>query len=1039
MQKLAEISDAVRGGALRVLAALGLSRNLGAGERQGAAPARRSLFDLVKETDDLFALEVREGCFGEVEQRIATLGKAILQGRIDCTVGAEGDVPDRVWINLLRLGMFEELRHLVLRHALPIRSEVQQFIDFCAHEYAVCHQRGEDRRRRHPEGDIFTLGFIVWGQEYVNNFLQYGMRSMLSEGNLPMLRRQGEIVFSIVTDAASEAQIRQHPVFAQMSALGDVVFITMPEAITGILRSGHLVRNFYVLYGMLDHCSIYFAQGARSHLYMIPVDAIVADGSLPNMANYRHEGFDCCGGGNIVANTETFLPALDGLFGADGPIGISTEELASLAVKHAHHYFTSQIIAKENQDFGKHPRELFWPVPGGVEIHSVFIHPLFTTASGLAKYQRRHFANIDYGMIPRMFAESGRIKIIDDPRKAYVNNYTAANRLYETNGTPFAPEDFVRCHNWSYPVQRALFTHAQALPCRLEGWTPYRDVAMDVLEVNLDFAEEEPASSVAATDLTIVLPTLDRPALCRAQIQFLRRAKCRHRVVVADLSEQSDPELLRVCRGLVEYRRCEGEAPASEKIAAVVRSVTTPYVAVITDDDISFPHAIDACLAFLQENPDHVVAHGYVLCAGLDRETFDIQSVLWFTEGVSESTPLRRVYELMRRYQPFYRAVLRTDVCLRALDAANRADGTFFRELAFSATVAALGKAKRLPMVHTLRTEEESLTEASNRHPFYWFLSSSKTFFECYIGYRNRLAAFLKELQESEDPGKGNGATGKAATPDNNLAHVLDVIHAAYFGREIDTGAINHTARVLLGDPIKPIKPPRLIGHAEAVGPADLVHPAGRQGRRYVWRKEVLNAEPRSEIMIGGEEIARVEAALDQYVLAAPGQVVVMSVFEPVDMPAVADNVSQAAGLENASIEVDDNGVIRLAELRRYGLHRLTLRIIDKQPKELARWTLKVRADGCTKVKFELHDDGARTYGMSIIDLAAGAKVAEGGAMAVADAVALPDGLVQIDLALPWTPGSQTHFSITLLDKGDSLTHAGDNGRAIDIAEIAFH
>jgi len=120
------------------------------------------------------------------------------------------------------------------------------------------------------------------------------------------------------------------------------------------------------------------------------------------------------------AMAQEFLPALDGLFGADGPIRISTEELASLAVKHAHHYFTSQIIAKENQDFGKHPRELFWPVAGGVEIHSVFIHPLFTSASGLAKYQRRHFANIDYGMIPRMFADSGSIKIIDDPRKAYV-------------------------------------------------------------------------------------------------------------------------------------------------------------------------------------------------------------------------------------------------------------------------------------------------------------------------------------------------------------------------------------------------------------------------------------------------------------------------------------------------------------------------------------------------------------------------------------------------------------------------------------------
>ena len=97
-------------------------------------------------------------------------------------------------------------------------------------------------------------------------------------------------------------------------------------------------------------------------------------------------GFECCGGGNIVAETETFLPALEARFGAEGPIRISPPTSPALAVEHAHHYFRSQVIAAENRDFGKHPRELFWPVEGGVEIHSVFIHPLFTSASAWPSY-----------------------------------------------------------------------------------------------------------------------------------------------------------------------------------------------------------------------------------------------------------------------------------------------------------------------------------------------------------------------------------------------------------------------------------------------------------------------------------------------------------------------------------------------------------------------------------------------------------------------------------------------------------------------------
>ena len=183
------------------------------------------------------------------------------------------------------------------------------------------------------------MGCIVWGDEYVGNFLRYNLRSMLSENNLPALSRQGKVVFSIVTDVAGESYMRQHPLFEKMADISDVEFIVIPDELIGILSSGHLVRNFYILYGMLDHCSIFFAQGAASHLFMIPVDAIVADGSLNNMANYRHEGFECCGGGNIVANTETFLPALDVVMAMTARSAFRLTDLATLAAEHAHHYF----------------------------------------------------------------------------------------------------------------------------------------------------------------------------------------------------------------------------------------------------------------------------------------------------------------------------------------------------------------------------------------------------------------------------------------------------------------------------------------------------------------------------------------------------------------------------------------------------------------------------------------------------------------------------------------------------------------------------
>jgi hypothetical protein len=451
-----------------------------------AKPSGFTAFDLQQETERLLLDEARYGCAGQIEIAIRQVGKIVIDGEIRILgVEEEKAAIEHIWINLLRLGLLDELLALVERRLFLFPDELVRFVRYCRQQYDVCKERGQAIRRRHPDSDLFVMGCVVWGEEYIDNFLHYNVRSMLSDGNLHALKREGPVVFSIVTDDAGGRRIRQDPLFAEMTAIGQVEFTVIPAEVMAILRSGHLVRNFYILYGMLDHCSIYVAQAAHAHLFMIPVDAIVTDGSLGNMASYRRHGFECCGGGNIVAETETFLPALDARFGRDGPISIATADLATLAVEHAHHYFRSQILAAENTDFGKHPRELFWPVEGGVEIHSVFIHPLFISASALQRYVRRHFANIDYGMIPRMFIHAQTIKVIEDAREAYVNNFTAANRLYETTGRPFLAEDFMRSHDkYSYAVQRSLFTRTQKLPCRLNGWTGCRNVEEDVRQID---------------------------------------------------------------------------------------------------------------------------------------------------------------------------------------------------------------------------------------------------------------------------------------------------------------------------------------------------------------------------------------------------------------------------------------------------------------------------------------------------------------------------------------------------------------------------
>jgi hypothetical protein len=63
---------------------------------------------------------------------------------------------------------------------------------------------------------------------------------------------------------------------------------------------------------------------------------------------------------------------------------------------------------------------------------------------------------------------------------------------------------------------------------------------------------------------------------------------------------------------------------AISRTLPAARSIETPYIVLLPDDDILFPHAITAALTHLKQNPMHVAAHCHSLRFGLGRGDFDI-------------------------------------------------------------------------------------------------------------------------------------------------------------------------------------------------------------------------------------------------------------------------------------------------------------------------------------------------------------------------------------------------------------------------------
>ena len=321
-------------------------------------------------------------------------------------------------------------------------------------------------------------------------------------------------------------------------------------------------------------------------------------------------------------------------------------------------------------------------------------------------------------------------------------------------------------------------------------------------------------------------------------------------MIVADSSDPDSAERVRAAiPGFVHYRALETELNLYDKLEAVLSTVETPFVLVASDRKITFPHAVNQLMAHLRTHQDHVAAAGYIVGFTTHDDAIDINRVVWFTPTIDDDDPLQRHYHLMQRYQSWAFGAFRTAPLLRAVAQARRVTGAVFQETMLMNALALQGKMARLPIVLSLQSEEKSFHLPKRNDPFFWFLDDIGSFFRHYARYRRALTRFIRELCV-------------AAPPDHDLDQLVDMVHAVWLHRNFDDGRLNHAARLLLGDALPPLPGPGTRHPWRPPADGDAVRSGAR---RYIWRDEVLRAEPKGEIHISKAEMDRVAMQLDVY------------------------------------------------------------------------------------------------------------------------------------------------------------------------------
>mgnify|MGYP003985819617 FL=1 len=258
--------------------------------------------------------------------------------------------------------------------------------------------------------DVFVT---VWGQDFVEKFIEFSLASQLATGNLPALAEQSDIHYHIYTDRQSKEYFE--PALAELARYAEPHFYFYDEIAFGGGRLDQAIANSEP--STIKHnvqritAQHMLSQLEDSAAILLDSDFIIADGSLARMHELRCQG---------KRGISTMLMRLDQ--DAAAPIlrhnlsaHLSPRALVRLCLDHMHPIFAAYFVDAEQPT--SYPSQLNWRVgqkdnESGVVTHCLFPHPLMVVPDSMGgKGASKYFSTMDYEYVLRAVADDDAIHL----------------------------------------------------------------------------------------------------------------------------------------------------------------------------------------------------------------------------------------------------------------------------------------------------------------------------------------------------------------------------------------------------------------------------------------------------------------------------------------------------------------------------------------------------------------------------------------------------------------------------------------------------
>lgn len=315
-----------------------------------------------------------------------------------------------------------------------------------------------------------TFVQIIWGPQYIQNYLNYTLPSELAEDNLPYFANKNA-TYLILTRDEDAVSIKKHPLYKKLCEIIKVDFFLI-DTILSQMSNPSISK--YSIFSAFHQIAILLLINSKSSAVFIPADGIWGRGSLKRISEIHESGYLSIFLLGSRVTRDSFCQSIERFRAADGILTLSNRTLADITIKNLHPQMNSFFWNASAPSL--YPSTFIWQMSDNTLLLRCFhLHPILVDNELLIKCRDSSVhRTIDCEIAKHIIPENKNIYIVEDSDEVMVATHSPCfenDLLLDPDAYPYTNteelrrklgnNDFKYCHR-NFATKR-IFIHSEEL------------------------------------------------------------------------------------------------------------------------------------------------------------------------------------------------------------------------------------------------------------------------------------------------------------------------------------------------------------------------------------------------------------------------------------------------------------------------------------------------------------------------------------------------------------------------------------------------